>query len=173
MGRLRPAQALTADDYAVQVVSPNDDKGAPIYQPTREEDVNVFDGDARAAQEDFAHGVITPEAQTAPYDCVAAGDPCVIPPPANPPSQEAGFFPDCVGDLHKVVVTNQAFEDVGGSPFKGQERPLCDVKLVTCEPAVGRAAVHALHPGAAADPLLGSGHQRPRAHLRQAQLLLR
>jgi hypothetical protein len=124
-------QVLPADDYAVQVVSPKDDKGAPVYQPTREEDVNVFDGDARAAQEDFAHGVITPETQTPPYACAGTVvDPCIVPPPANPPSQEAGIFPDCVGDLHQVVVTNAAFQDAGGSPFKGQQRPLCDVKMV-------------------------------------------
>ena len=43
--------------------------------------------------------------------------------PAYPP-------PPCVGALHTVHVTNQDFIDAGGSPFDGQQRPLCDAKLV-------------------------------------------
>ncbi len=83
---------LPTGDYLVEVVSTVDNSGDPIYTVTREEDINVFNGDS-----------FTP----------------AIPPPA------------CVGALHTVTVTNQAFLDAGGSPYEGTQRPLCDVKLVT------------------------------------------
>jgi hypothetical protein len=38
--------------------------------------------------------------------------------------------PPCAGALHTVNVTNPDFLAAGGSPFEGQARPLCDVKLV-------------------------------------------
>lgn len=91
-------------DYLVEVVVPDDPyTGGPVYQVTREEDINVFSG-----------------AQWAPQ----------IPPPP------------CAGALHRVdvagvgtdgpnAVNNPAFAAEGGSPYEGQMRPLCDVKLVT------------------------------------------
>lgn len=83
---------LPTGDYLVEVVSPTDFFGNPIYTVTREEDVNVFNGDTYIPN---------------------------VPPPA------------CVGAMHTVTVTNQAFLDAGGSPYEGQQRPLCDLKLVT------------------------------------------
>ena len=84
--------ALTPGDYIVKVEIPDDPiQHRPLYTPTREEDVNVFNGDVFQ--------------------------------PAYPP-------PPCVGALHTVHVTNQDFIDAGGSPFDGQQRPLCDAKLV-------------------------------------------
>ncbi|MEZ4659066.1 MAG: choice-of-anchor Q domain-containing protein [Caldilineaceae bacterium] len=95
-------QALPADDYLVEIVSPLDARGLPIYQVTREEDINVFGGD------EFIPSV---------------------PPPA------------CAGALHTVdvfgvgadgpeAVVNPSFADNGGSIYEGQQKPLCDVKLV-------------------------------------------
>jgi hypothetical protein len=94
---------IPAGDYLVEVVIPTDAQGRPMYQVTREEDLNVFGGD-----------------QFIP----------AVPPPA------------CAGALHTVdvagvgvdgpdAVDNPSFAAEGGSPFEGQERPLCDVKLVT------------------------------------------
>ncbi|HEY7589436.1 MAG TPA: hypothetical protein VH723_00445 [Candidatus Limnocylindrales bacterium] len=96
--------ALTAGDYLVEVVSPQDDVlHRPKYKVTREEDVNVFGGDQFA--------------------------------PAVPPHP-------CAGAMHTVDVLgigpddpatgthNPSFVEAGGSPFEGQQMPLCDVRLV-------------------------------------------
>jgi hypothetical protein len=90
-------------DYLVSVEAPNDAFGTPTYKVSREEDINVFDGS------DF--------------------EPQVPPPP-------------CAGALHTVDVAgigadgpnatvNPAFADVGGSPYEGEDRPLCDTRLIT------------------------------------------
>lgn len=52
---------------------------------------------------------------------VYSGDHFIAPQVAPPP---------CVGPLHTVTVTNPDFLDAGGSPFEGQQKPLCNVKLV-------------------------------------------
>ena len=98
--------ALPAGDYLVQVdlTSLPDATGNPIYKVTREEDINIGNGD-------------------------------VFIPPAVPP-------PACAGAMHLVDVAgiapdglnatvNQTFVDIGGSPYEGTNRPLCDTKLVS------------------------------------------
>ena len=98
-----PTTLPGAHDYLVEVAIPNDTFGRPMYQVVREEDINVFGGD-----------------QYIP----------AVPPPA------------CAGALHTVDVAgvgvdgpnatiNPSFADAGGSPYEGQDKPLCDVKLVT------------------------------------------
>jgi len=93
---------LPAGDYLVEVEIPQDALGRDMYKVVREEDVNVFEGDE-----------YIPE----------------VPPPA------------CAGALHTVdvagigpdgpdAVDNPSFAAEGGSIYEGQERPLCDVKLV-------------------------------------------
>ena len=95
--------ALPGDDYLVEVEPGVDALGRPRYQVVREEDINVFGGDQ-----------FTPQ----------------VPPPA------------CAGALHTVdvagigangpnAVVNPSFVEAGGSPYEGQSKPLCDVKLVT------------------------------------------
>ncbi|MDX6292180.1 MAG: large repetitive protein [Kribbellaceae bacterium] len=118
-------QDLPARDYIVSVDIPNDPvDGKPMYQVTKEEDVNVFDGDTYLPQENYPPA--TPAAANDP-----AGPPNATPvPPTQPPSQQAGIISDCVGPLHKVNVTNAAFNAGGGSPFQGLDRPLCNDKLV-------------------------------------------
>ncbi|MBP7691785.1 MAG: carboxypeptidase regulatory-like domain-containing protein [Anaerolineales bacterium] len=107
-------QPLPAGDYIVEVVVPTTtvtlDDGAgnlttvtqPLYIPTREEDINVFSGSSFVPQQ-------MPAA--------------------------------CVGPLHTVdvaglgadgpnAVVNPTFAAEGGSPYEGQQRPLCNMKLV-------------------------------------------
>lgn len=116
---------LGAGDYIVTADIPTDPvDGKPMYQVTREEDVNVFDGDTYLPQENYP----PTSAEVAGPGGAGGNDPR---PPSQPPSQGAGIISPCAGALHTVRVTNQAFLDGGGSPFEGQDRPLCDSKLVT------------------------------------------
>ena len=116
---------LAAGDYIVSVDVPKDPVDLkPMYRATREEDVNVFDGDTYLPQENYP-----PTAAEATSSGPGTGNDAT--PPSQPPSQGAGIISPCAGPLHKVHVTNQAFLDGGGSPFEGQDRPLCDAKLVT------------------------------------------
>ena len=119
-------QDLRPQEYIVSVDIPNDPvDGKPMYKVTREEDVNVFDGDTYLPQENFPPA--TPAIAEDP-----AGPPDPAPtPPSQPPSQAGGIVSPCAGPLHTVNVTNEAFNAGGGSPFEGYDRPLCGDKLVT------------------------------------------
>jgi IPT/TIG domain len=119
-------QDLRPQDYIVSVDIPKDPvDGKPMYQVTREEDVNVFDGDGYLPQENYPPA--TPAIAANP-----AGPPDKTPlPPQQPPSQQAGIISACAGPLHQVDVTNANFNTGGGSPFQGYDRPLCGDKLVT------------------------------------------
>jgi hypothetical protein len=91
-------------DYLVEVVIPDDPVfGRPLYQVTREEDLNMFEGDTFVPQ---------------------------IPPPACAGALHivdvAGIDPDGPN-----AVDNPGYVEAGGSRFEGQAMPLCDVKLVT------------------------------------------
>ena len=115
---------LAAGDYIVSVNIPNDPvDGKPMYKATREEDVNIFDGDTFLPQQNYPPAT--------PADAAAAADATVAPVPHQPPSQQAGFISPCAGALHTVHVTNQAFIAGGGSTFEGQNKPSCTDKLVT------------------------------------------
>jgi hypothetical protein len=116
-------QQLLPDDYIVSVELPeNPVGGGKMYQVTREEDVNVFDGDGYLPPENF------------PPSPAEAGEPPAgaqpQPDPGPDPSQGNGIVSGCAGALHTVHVTNANFVDGGGSPFEGQSKPLCDAKLV-------------------------------------------
>ena len=119
-------QDLRAEDYIVSVDIPaNPVGGGPMYKATREEDVNVFDGDTYLPQQNY------PPATQAAADTAAPAGATPADPANQPPSQTGGIVSPCAGALHKVAVTNQAFIDGGGSPFQGQDRPSCADKLVT------------------------------------------
>ena len=90
-------------DYLVEVEIPTDAWGRPLYQVTREEDINVFGGDQ-----------YKPLAR--PPTC--AGPLHVV--------DVAGVLPDGPN-----AVYNPSFADVGGSPYESMSMPLCSVKLVT------------------------------------------
>ena len=122
-----PDQSLRADDYLVGVDIPKDAYGRDLYQVTREEDVNVFNGDGYLPQENFPVTSVSPSG-----GAPSGANP--VPAPPSPPSQSAGIVASCAGPNHTVTVspvTNQAFIDGGGSPFESQQRPLCSDKLVT------------------------------------------
>ncbi len=120
MSALAAPVPMANDDYVVKVDIPTLSNNKPLYKPTQEEDVNVFDGDTRLPQENFP---------------VAAGDP--LPSGAQSPgdggllSQGGGFVSPCIGNGHTVNVTDAPFQANGGSPYEGQSRHLCDQKLVT------------------------------------------
>jgi hypothetical protein len=111
---------ITNDDFVVKVDIPELDNGQPLYQVTKEEDVNVFDGDTRMPQENFP----LPTNTTPPSGDVGAGS-------GAPVSQSGGIVSACVGADHDVKVTDGPFLAGGGSPFQDQSRNLCDEKLIT------------------------------------------
>ncbi len=116
-------QDLPAADYIVSVEIPTDPvDGKPMYKVTREEDVNIFQGDTYLPQQNYP-----------PSSAAIAGDPPMgdQPTPVQPPSQQAGIVSGCVGANHTVHVTDPTFLAGGGSPFEGQDKPLCNDKLVT------------------------------------------
>ena len=95
--------ALPAGDYLVEVQIPNDSFGRPLYQVTREEDINVFGGDQYIPQ---------------------------LPPPLCAGAQHIVDVAGIGADGPNAVV-NPSFVDAGGSPYEGMSMPYCDVKLVT------------------------------------------
>ena len=117
-------QPLVRGDYIVGVEIPDDARGKPMYKSSQEEDINVFEGDAFLPQANFPPSGTT---GTGGGGVVQAGE------PAAPPSQTPGTTFDCVGPDHTVDSSgNPTFVDgnAGGSPFEGQDRPLCTERLV-------------------------------------------
>lgn len=117
-------QSLANGDYIVTIDIPkNPVGGGDMYQVTKEQDVNIFSGDTYLPQENF------------PLSSNPATNPPAVANPAGtpeaPPSMGAGMWADCVGPDQTVHVTNPDFIAGGGSPFEGQNRPLCNEKLVT------------------------------------------
>lgn len=112
-------EELPANDYLVEVVSPEDQlKGEPIYTPTREEDINVNDG--------VDH--IVPAVP--PPSC--AGDLHIVDVEGIGGDNHASAPPvDGVSAPASSPVFNPSFADAGGTFYEGQARRLCDTKLVT------------------------------------------
>jgi hypothetical protein len=110
---LYPEQEIKAGDYIVSVDIPKDAYGKPLYQITREEDINVFTGEPFLPQENFP--VTDPNAVP---DMPAAT-------PGEPITTGLGELASCVGPLHTVHATNPDFIANGGSPYEGMEKPLC------------------------------------------------
>ena len=102
---------LTAGDYIVDVQIPTegDVYGSaaahplrPLYQVTREEDINIFTGDQYVPQ------IPPPECAGPLHTVDVAG----------------------VGADGSAAVDNPNFADAGGSAYEGQPKPLCSAKLV-------------------------------------------
>ena len=114
-------------DYLVQVEIPNDVLGKSLYKVTREEDINIANGDSFVPQvpppacAGVLHTVDVADASTGGTDNYPAvvglgydvnGLPVGVTVPASTPT------------------VNPNFVDIGGTPYEGQPKPLCDVKLV-------------------------------------------
>lgn len=148
--------AVPPGDYLVEAVPPNAPAmGKPIWEPVKEEDVNIFSGDEFVAPGETPLNPPLPN-RTAPAQVVTA-----IPP-----------FP-CAGPLHTVNVVdvptaanfdpanpsttqgvyNPDFAAGGGSPYEGQKKPLCSTQLVTVRN--GRSATPNFHFKTHAVPLPG------------------
>jgi hypothetical protein len=107
---------LPAGDYLVDVVVPDDARGRPLYQVTREEDINIFDGDQWVPQ-------IPPPACAGPLHTVDVAG-------VGTDGYPAAALPGGLTVPASTPVVNAAFAGGGGSPYEGQARPLCNVKLV-------------------------------------------
>ncbi len=121
--------SLGAGDYLVQVDIPKDLTGQPTYHVTGEEDINIGNGNQIVPQ-------VPPPACAGASHTVdvagidAQGDLELLPDGTPNPAFD--------GDGARAV-RNQTFVDLGGSPFEGTDRPLCDTKLVTV--STGRSVV--------------------------------
>ncbi len=110
-----------ASDYLVHIAVPDDIQGRPLYKFTREEDINIGNGDEFIAP------------QVPPPACVGAlhtVDVAGIDAAGN-----LAYLPN--GDPNPAFTTdgpdatvNLTFLDIGGSPYEGMQKPICDTKLV-------------------------------------------
>ncbi len=111
-----PPTPLVAGDYLVAIEVPRDARGRPKFQVTREEDINIFDGDQWVPQ------LPPPECAGALHTVDVAG------------VGTDGYGPKSLANGLVVAastpVDNPNFAAAGGSIFEGTTRPLCDVKLV-------------------------------------------
>ena len=103
-------------DYLVEVQVPDDPFGRPLYNVTREEDINIANGDEWIPQvpppacAGPLHIVDVAGVGTDGYPAVDYGNGIVV--PASTPTDNATFV------------------DIGGSPYEGQVKPTCSTKLV-------------------------------------------
>jgi hypothetical protein len=119
-------------DYLVEVVIPDDPVfGRPLYTPTREEDVNMFDGDVF-----YPFGV-----QAAPSACAG---PWHIVDVEGVGTDGYDIWWTSVPTDTSTPVYNPNFAAEGGSQFEGQVKPLCNVKLVNVADQKGIAPVFQL-----------------------------
>lgn len=112
-------------DYLVEVVIPDDATGRPLYQVTREEDINIANGDAFVP-------AVPPPACAGPLHFVDVAG--ILPDDLPPTTLASGVVVPA-----STPTVNPTFVDIGGSPFEGQAKPLCNVKLVSL--ANGRSIV--------------------------------
>jgi hypothetical protein len=95
-----------------------------LYTVSTEEDVNIFSGDQWVPQgADLSNVTWPPKADPARQQPVGVY-------PENPGTSSPGPDAQCAGATHTVHVTNPDFLAAGGSPFEGQQRNLCDSKLI-------------------------------------------
>lgn len=108
-------------DYLVEVEIPNDLTGRPMYKVTREEDINIGNGDAFYPQ-------VPPPACAGPLHIVDVsglgtdGYPAMV--------GDGLTLPAGVTVPASTPTVNDTFAGIGGSPYEGQAKPLCNVKLV-------------------------------------------
>lgn len=109
-------------DYLVEVVVPNDALGRPTFKVTREEDINIANGDEFVTQ-------VPPSACAGPLHIV---DVAGVGTDGYPEMEGDGTaLPLGVTVPASTPTENATFVDIGGTPYEGQARPLCSTKLVT------------------------------------------
>jgi uncharacterized repeat protein (TIGR01451 family) len=120
---------LGAGDYLVKVdlADKKDSQGNPIYAVTREEDINIANGDV------FVPQVPPPSCAGALHTVDVLGDGTTDNYPAQtiPDPSSQGGSDITVGA--STPVDNPTFLDIGASPYEGTARPYCDTKLVTVQ----------------------------------------
>jgi uncharacterized repeat protein (TIGR01451 family) len=108
---------LPAGDYLVDVQIPNDTFGKPMYQVTREEDINIFSGNQYVPQ-------VPPPPCAGPLHTVDVAG-------SGTDNYPAQVLANGVTVGVSTPTINPDFVDGGGSPYEGQALPLCSTKLVT------------------------------------------
>lgn len=104
-------------DYLVEVEIPNDATGRPLYNITREEDINIGNGDQWVPQ-------------LPPPICAGALHTVDVADSGTDGYPENTTFISGVTVPASTPTVNTTFLDIDGSPFEGLPKPLCDTKLV-------------------------------------------
>jgi hypothetical protein len=107
---------ITAADYLVEVENPNDAVGKPLLKFTKEEDINIFNGDQ------FVPQIPPPECAGPLHTVDVAG--------VGTDGYGPVTLPNGIVVPASTPIDNQPFADAGGTVYEGQQRPLCDMKLV-------------------------------------------
>jgi uncharacterized repeat protein (TIGR01451 family) len=120
--------SLSADDYLVHVNNITDQTSAPIYHFTKEEDINIATGDSYVPQ-------VPPSACVGVLHTVDVKDSGTDNYPSRTIVDPSGLGTATITVAVSAPVDNPTFADpgMGGSPYEGQARPLCDTKLVTLQ----------------------------------------
>jgi hypothetical protein len=120
-----PFTPLAADGYLVHIDlgSLADANGDPIYQVTKEEDINIGNGDSFVPQ-------VPPPACAGPLHQVDVAGMGTDGYPAATITDPSGNGGTEISVAASTPVDNPTFVDIGGSPYEGTARPVCDTKLV-------------------------------------------
>ncbi len=109
----------------MHVEVPNDKYGNPLYQFTKEEDINIGNGDEFQPQVPppacvgDLHTVDVADSGTDGYDPIVGDG-----------TAATNYLPVGVTVPGSTPVVNKTFLDIDGSPYEGTARPSCDTKLV-------------------------------------------
>ncbi len=116
---------IQSGDYLVEVEVPKDALGKPMYKFTSEEDINIANGDT------FVPAAVPPECAGPLHTVDVAADGTTDEWPAI--TGDGGVtnnVPVGVTVPVSTPVVNSTFLDIGGSPYEGQQKPLCNMKMV-------------------------------------------
>ncbi len=103
-------------DYLVEVEIPDDATGRPMYKVTREEDINIANGDAFYPQ-------VPPPACAGPLHTVDVAG-------LGSDGYPSVALPGGITVPASTPTVNDTFASIDGSPYEGLPMPLCDTKLV-------------------------------------------
>ena len=129
---------LGAGDYLVEVEIPNDAQGRPMYKVTKEEDINIANGD------EFTPAVPPPSCAGPLHtvdlaDFATDGYAAVVGDGGITNNLPVGVTVPASTPIENATMA----ADLGGTPYEGTPRPLCNVKLV--ELANGKSVVPMFH----------------------------